>query len=152
MDSGPAGERGLMPMPQEPGTFICFSCTHADMDRFLVPKAVVEASDLQKRLQQAAQQYHAAKHKGKTRGSYNKKPWAHCSAEKRAACAQEYVRNGISGVRLRYGTTHPPPNTIAGWAKAVASDRCLTPAPRGLRGCTEQKLTDVSEKLADQVP
>ena len=63
MDSGPAGERRLMSMPQEPGTFICFSCTHTDMDRFLVPKAVVEASDLQKRLQQAAQQYHAVKHK-----------------------------------------------------------------------------------------
>ena len=95
MDSGPAGERGLMSMLQGPGTFICFSCTHTDMDRFLVPKAVVEASDLQNCLQQAAQQYHAAKHKGKTRGSYNKKPWAHRSAEKRAACAQEYVRNGI---------------------------------------------------------
>ena len=130
MDSGPVGERGLMSMPQEPGTFICFSYTHADMDRFLVPKAVAEASDLQKRLQQTAQQYHAAKHKGKTRGSYNKKPWAHWSIEKRAACAQEYVRNGISGVRLRYGTTHPSPNTIAGWAKAVASDRCLRKAGR----------------------
>ena len=105
--------------------YTCLPCPHADMDRFVVPKAVVEASEVQRRLQQAAQQYHASQCKGKTRESYKKKEWADWSVEKRVACAQEYARNGISGVRLQYGKTHPPATTISHWAKAVANNQCL---------------------------
>ena len=46
----------------------CFSFTHADRDRFLLPKAVVEASDLQRCLQQAAQQRNSTTHQH-TKGS-----------------------------------------------------------------------------------
>ena len=64
--------------PRAKRRYTCLSCTHTEVDRFVVAKAVVEASDLQRRLQQvqAEQQYHASTHKGTTRGSYKKKPWA----------------------------------------------------------------------------
>ena len=103
-----------------------------------MPKAVVEASDLQRRLQQAAQQYHASTHKGKTTGSYKNKPWATGLLKSaldahRNMPVMEFLGldcNGISGVRLRYGKTHPPANTICNWAKALASDRYLQNAGR----------------------
>ena len=92
-------------------------------------------------LQQAAQQYHTSAHKGKTGDSYKKKPWADWSAEKRAACAQEYARNGIAGVRLQYGKTHPPATTNSHWAKAVANNRCLQKGGRPSALSAEESKT-----------